>query len=856
MAKPRKNRKQAPIPLGTVRAMAFAMLAGCGVFLSFPNGFGVEFPFLEWCALVPLLVAIRGRGLKSAFYLGLLTGFVTNLGGFYWISDLLLDFGHLPFWLSWLLCGLNALYQGLVFALFTTGVSLFHRRFGIPIAVSAPVAFVVAESLVPLIFPWYFANGQYTFTVIIQIVELCGLTGLTILLVLVNVTIYRWWESRQEQDAPPFRLVQIVGGLFVTALIFGVIRMAQMDTAMAEAPALQVGMVEADVGIFEKEARGLTFQQRLEQLRFNLVKHQRLSAQLEAKGTELIVWPESSYLPLGNIWFKRSDLLAVAVGANGTLHERRGSQWVAPDSELPPGVGGARLHAVWSGFEEGVYAVGDGGLIVHHDGRTWKAFDSGVGEALTHVTGQVNAEGQRVAVWAASDSGLAVHVNAAGEVSSERIPGGGRIQGLAMAPSKALVIAVGTQGRIAERTESGWTLIASPTRNHLHDVWITRGGEAVAVGDHGTLLVRSSGTWREVVSSAGGTLRAVWGTDVDSIVAVGDQGRILRFDGSRWRIEKGGVSTDLVDVHGLVDGRMFAVTASGDVLERGGDGDWRVAALPGEAPVSAVTGVPFQSGPVLPTDVAVLYASPTPLPEGSAAGTANAVDAVHPREKTAVQRGYRLPTIFGAVTWEDGKVASPRYNTALLVDGEGNVQGGVDKHHLLVFGEYIPFGDMFPVLYEWLPQASHFSAGKTITTIPYRGHRLGILICYEDILPRFTRRVVGKGAEVLINVTNDAWFGQTAEPWLHLALAVFRTVENRRFLVRSTNTGVSAFVDANGRILQHTSLDSMEAIQERVPLLTMETLFSRVGDWMMMLCHVAMVLFFIHGLWPGIRERR
>jgi len=836
--------------------MLLAAMAGCGVFLSFPNGAGIELPFLQWVALVPLLLAIRQREPKGAFLLGLLTGFVTNLGGFYWISDLLLDFGHLPAWAAWALCGLNALYQGLVFALFAGGVSLFHRRFQIPLAIAAPVAFVVAESLVPLIFPWYFANGQYTFTVIIQIVEILGLTGLTFLLVLVNVTVYRWLETRLDGTAPPYRLVQICGGLFVLALIFGVIRMAQIDTVMAEAPALQVGMVEADVGIFEKEARGLTYEARRDQLRFNLVKHQRLSAQLEAEGVDLIVWPESSYLPLGNVWFKRSDLMAVAVGANGTLHERRGEQWVAPDSELPPGIGDARLRAVWSGFENSVYAVGDGGLLLHHDGRTWKAFDSGVGEALAHVAGQVDGEGRRTAVWAASESGTAVHINAAGEVRSERIPGGGRILGLAMSPDAPLIIAVGSGGRIVERGSKGWKVVASPTSNDLHDVWIAHGGEAVAVGAHGALLIRSSGTWREVPSSAGSTLRSVWGTAPDSVIVVGDRGRILRYDGFRWRIEQSGVSTDFVDVHGLLDGRIFAVTASGDLLERGGDGDWRVASLPSEAPVSAVTGLDYQRGPVLPKDVAAIYTSPTPLPEGATAAEATPRDRVHPRDKTALLRGFRTPTLFGAVTWEDGVVDNPHYNTAILVDAAGGVQGGIDKHHLLIFGEYIPFGDLFPILYEWLPQASHFSPGKTITTLTHEGHRLGVLICYEDILPRFTRRVVGKGAEVLINVTNDAWFGRTSEPWLHLALAVFRTVENRRFLVRSTNTGVSAFVDANGRILQHTSLESMEAISERVPLLTMETLFTRTGDWMLMLCHIAMVLFFIHGLWPGLRSRR
>jgi apolipoprotein N-acyltransferase len=133
---------------------------------------------------------------------------------------------------------------------------------------------------------------------------------------------------------------------------------------------------------------------------------------------------------------------------------------------------------------------------------------------------------------------------------------------------------------------------------------------------------------------------------------------------------------------------------------------------------------------------------------------------------------------------------------------------------------------------------------------------VGALICYEDILPRFTRQVAAKGADVFINVTNDAWFGKTAEPYLHLALAIFRTVENRRYMIRSTNTGVSAFIDANGRIVSATSLEEAELLIEDVPILQMETLYTRFGDVFMALCFMALAMFFIHGYWPQTRAGR
>jgi len=177
------------------------------------------------------------------------------------------------------------------------------------------------------------------------------------------------------------------------------------------------------------------------------------------------------------------------------------------------------------------------------------------------------------------------------------------------------------------------------------------------------------------------------------------------------------------------------------------------------------------------------------------------------RDRFAASLG--VPTIFGAVLYRIDPDRERWFNTALSTDIKGEVRGRYDKQFLLAFGEYLPFGDTFPILYKWSPHSGRFSPGTSleplIVDIKGTTHKVSALICYEDILPGFTNRAVAHAEpELLVNMTNDAWFGDTTEPWQHLALAKFRAVEHRRFLVRSTNSGVSAIIDPNGAIVDGT----------------------------------------------------
>jgi apolipoprotein N-acyltransferase len=194
-----------------------------------------------------------------------------------------------------------------------------------------------------------------------------------------------------------------------------------------------------------------------------------------------------------------------------------------------------------------------------------------------------------------------------------------------------------------------------------------------------------------------------------------------------------------------------------------------------------------------------------------------------------------VPTIFGAVLVSDDAVSPRLFNTALSVDAHGQMTGRYDKEFLLAFGEYLPFGETIPKLYEWSPNSGHFTPGTLVdpltVTIDGVTHPISALICYEDILPSFTNHVVAVAKpDLLVNMSNDAWFGDTAEPWEHLALAQLRAIEHRRYLLRSTNSGVSAIIDPVGRVMVHGATFDEEALDAIVHWMHGGTVYELIGD--------------------------
>ena len=611
----------------------FMCLGGTFIFLAFPNH---NLFFLAYVALAFELWAIEGLSPRKAFWLGWLGGSITNIGGFYWISTLLEEFGHMPPWLSMLICCALCILQGLVYALWAWGVRKLNTK---SIWSTAVAVFVAVEMFFPMIFPWYYANSQYNFIPAIQTADIWGILGVTMLLALVNVLIFdvtrTLWLRRKDKSIKFNRLgIGISATYIILAFIYAPIRIAQIDAIDAAAPRIDVGMVEADVGIWEKEPP--------EKLRNNIFLHHKMSHELSEAGVDLIVWPESSYQS-GLVW---------------------GSQ-KKTDSPLEH-----ELDALYSPWFQ-------------------------------------------------------------------------------------------------------------PTASLIYNV-----------------IDRS------------------FGQDFHKVPAISTSLQLALIDAA----EAYGYRTLEPFYPSLVSGYP----------------------IPCDGAKPQIMRCPYRR--LIPEDLTYYLPSVEPLRESR---KADLFKMIRPQDIISPIRDFDAAVMFGTLSlgrtddanmdfeklYRESSKRRKLYNTAQLVEKDGRVLGTYHKNYLLMFGEYIPLADKLSWVYKILPEAGNLTPGTEIKNMPFRGFELGPIICYEDILPRYVRKLSKLNPHVFVNVTNDAWFGKTAEPMLHLALAMMRTVEHRRWLIRSTNTGVSAFVDANGRMVQHTSIYEPEILRQSVAMMPpTRTIYSYIGD--------------------------
>jgi apolipoprotein N-acyltransferase len=189
---------------------------------------------------------------------------------------------------------------------------------------------------------------------------------------------------------------------------------------------------------------------------------------------------------------------------------------------------------------------------------------------------------------------------------------------------------------------------------------------------------------------------------------------------------------------------------------------------------------------------------------------------------------------FGARSFR-GRLFGPdfkAFNTVFLSDGRGRILSHYHKQVLLAFGEYLPFSSILSKL-PAMPFADGFTPGDGPHTLDFPGAlRVAPLICYEDLMPEVSRAFVkASKANLLVNLTNDAWYGRTVAPWQHARLAQWRAIETRRNLVRVTNTGVTSVIDAKGEMIQSLPLFTSAVLTTEVALLDGETLYVRFGDW-------------------------
>ena len=196
------------------------------------------------------------------------------------------------------------------------------------------------------------------------------------------------------------------------------------------------------------------------------------------------------------------------------------------------------------------------------------------------------------------------------------------------------------------------------------------------------------------------------------------------------------------------------------------------------------------------------------------------------------------------------------FNSAFLVDAFGNINGRYDKTHLVPFGEYVPMKKWLPFVNKMVEAVGDFDTGEKGQTIRWKNSNIGTLICYEIIFPALSRAMVQNHASLLVNITNDAWYGRSSAPYQHFSMSVFRAVENRRSLVRAANTGISGFIEPSGRVIETTQIFKNAVITQKVPLLQVETLYTRFGDVFAMACLGLSVVFIISkGVLKHIKKR-
>ena len=190
------------------------------------------------------------------------------------------------------------------------------------------------------------------------------------------------------------------------------------------------------------------------------------------------------------------------------------------------------------------------------------------------------------------------------------------------------------------------------------------------------------------------------------------------------------------------------------------------------------------------------------------------------------------PLLTGAPGFEGSREAMRVYNRAYLIGPDGSLAGYYDKEHLVPFGEYVPDWLQWNFLEGLLQQVGVYTPGTRLAPLGSSGLELGMLICYEGIFPWLAQQRVRDGANVLVDISNDGWFGLSPAGLQHLRLTAVRAVEQNRWILRGTNTGISAIIDARGRIVLRGGQFEEAAHWGRARVLTETTPYHRIARWL------------------------
>jgi apolipoprotein N-acyltransferase len=274
-----------------------------------------------------------------------------------------------------------------------------------------------------------------------------------------------------------------------------------------------------------------------------------------------------------------------------------------------------------------------------------------------------------------------------------------------------------------------------------------------------------------------------------------------------------------------------------------GPGDWdrhmaEFKMLAGENCKTYIAGIPqtdaLQGEIVCPPyathpDLVVWPESPAPFEES---------DPRFQQALIGIARSAQAPLVVGNIGADISADAqsSNYYNSALVVGADGSRVGRYDKIHLVPFGEYIPFQNLLSFAHKLTGRVSSFTRGESHKVFRLGGHRYGVFICYEAVFADEVREFSQLGAEVLVNISDDGWYGDTSAPWQHLNMLRMRAIENRRWILRDTNNGVTAAIDPYGRVRQSIPRHAVDALPAEYGFRSDVTFYTAHGDLFAWLC--------------------
>ena len=210
---------------------------------------------------------------------------------------------------------------------------------------------------------------------------------------------------------------------------------------------------------------------------------------------------------------------------------------------------------------------------------------------------------------------------------------------------------------------------------------------------------------------------------------------------------------------------------------------------------------------------------------------------------STMAREARIPVVSGAIGNDAPSVNSegPLFNSAVLIGPNGEWHSRYDKAHLVPFGEYLPFPSIFSFAGGLTKEVGQFEHGDSMRPLDAAGEQLGVFICYESIFPDEVRQFANNGAQVFVNISNDGWYGDSGAYAQHLNQTRMRAVENDRWILSATDTGVTASIDPYGRVVARIPRKQRTALVAPYSLTFVTTFYTRHGDWFAYACAIISV---------------